>query len=106
LLFGAMQTVHREREAGVYERATEGAKLDAQKRAAELSMKNAAYERTVVAKEREALSERREALQLQRDEAAKARGTPGLSSTWWCTTSRRRLAAATMRRGATSWPTW
>ena len=35
-LFGAMQTVARERESGVYQMASEGAKLEAQKRAAEV----------------------------------------------------------------------
>ena len=72
-LFGAMQTMQQEREQGVYQIASEGAKLDAQKRAAELSQRNASYERSVVAKEREALAERRNELQAQREEAARDR---------------------------------
>ena len=53
-LFGAMQTVAREREQGVYTLASEGAKLEAQRRAADASQRNAAYERSLVNKEREA----------------------------------------------------
>jgi hypothetical protein len=67
-LFGAMESVAREREASVYSVASEGAKLDATRRAAEQQQKNAAYERAVVSKERAALSEHQKALSEQREE--------------------------------------
>jgi len=56
-LFEAMQTVAKEREQGVYQMASEGARLEAQRHAASLSQRNAEYERSVVEKEREALLE-------------------------------------------------
>ena len=49
-LFGAMQKTKKEREQSVYTLASEGAKLEAQRHAATLSERNAAYERSVVAK--------------------------------------------------------
>jgi hypothetical protein len=67
-LFGAMESVAREREANVYSVAFEGDKLDAPRRAAEQLQKNAAYERAVVSKERAALSEHQKALSEQREE--------------------------------------
>ena len=72
-LFGKIDHVNKQREEGVYQLASEGAKLEAQKRAADVSSKNAAYERSLVAKEREALSGHLGDLQEKRDEAERER---------------------------------
>ena len=67
-LFSAMDTVVREREGAIHQAALEGAKLDATRRASETTVKNAAFERTVVTKELAALSEHQRALAEQRAE--------------------------------------
>lgn len=61
--------VQAEREQNVYKMASEGATLEAQRDAASLSERNAAYERSVVAKEREALLDHQKSVDQQREEA-------------------------------------
>jgi hypothetical protein len=72
-LFDSMQNVASEREQGVYRMASEGAQLEAQRAAANLSQRNAAYERSVVTKEREVLLERHSQLLAEREAAERER---------------------------------
>ena len=80
-LFAAMQTAAAEREQSVFQMASEGAKLEAQRHAATLSERNAAYERSVVAKERDAIADQFKSLEKQKEEAQAQRASLAEAST-------------------------